>query len=80
MANKVTSKTPFKGKPNLRAGAGPVYLKVKGLPNVANNETRRTFVTKEPCFGPYDNLVNYVWEIDTTNGNHLAYVDCDYVG
>jgi len=80
MANKISSKSPFKGKPNLRTGAGPVYNKFITPPNVANNKSRGTILKQEPCFGPYDNLVNYVWEVDVTNGNHLAYVDCDYVG
>lgn len=77
---KINSNKPFKGKPNIRAGAGPVYNKFKPLTNVPNNKVRGTIVVKEPCFGPYDNLVNYVWEPDLSNGNHLAYVECDYVG
>ena len=79
MANKVSSQSPFKGKPNRRAGAGPVYNKFNTPPNVANDNKRKNIPQKEPCFGPYDNTTNYVWEVDVSNGNHLAYVDCDYV-
>lgn len=80
MANKVSSNNPFKRQCNLRAGTGPVYVRSCPPTNTANNQSRGTFVKKESCFGQYDNLVNYVWEVDVTNGNHLAYVDCDYVG
>lgn len=76
---RVTSNKPFSGQRNIRAGAGPVYNKFYP-PTDAKNNTGRGRIQKEPCFGPYDNLVNYVWEVDTSNGNHLAYVDCDYVG
>lgn len=79
MANRITSKSPFKGKPNRRAGTGPIYNRFNTPPNISNNSGRTSRVVKTACFGPYDNVTNYVWEVDTTTGDHLAYVDCDYV-
>jgi hypothetical protein len=79
MSKRINSNNPFKGKNNIRAGAGPVYNKFKPTPTILNNGSRSTTPPQSPCFGEYDNTVNYVWEIDLTNGNHLAYVDCDYV-
>jgi hypothetical protein len=79
MANKITSKSPFKGKPNRRAGTGPVYNKFNTPPRISSGRVKTNTLEKEPCFGPYDNITNYVWVIDVSNGNHLAYVDCDYV-
>ena len=78
MANKISSNSPFKGKPNIRAGAGPVYISTRLLPYVPSGKLRN-HKDKPDCSGPYDNLVNYVWEVDTSNGYHIAYVDCDYV-
>lgn len=75
---KVTSNKPFSRQCNVRSGAGPVYYKFCPPTNTRNN-VGRGVTRKTPCFGSYDNLVNYVWEVDTSNGNHLAYVDCDYV-
>jgi hypothetical protein len=79
MSNKITSKSPFKGKPNRRAGAGPIYNTFIPPPRVSSGKTTKTNNLKSICFGPYDNATNYVWEVDLDNGNHLAYVDCDYV-
>jgi len=76
---RVTSNKPFSRQCNVRSGAGPIYSKFCP-PTDAKNNVGRGGTQKEPCFGPYDNLVNYVWQIDLSNGNHLAYVDCDYVG
>ena len=75
---RVSSNNPFSNKPSVRKGAGPVYNTIKNQPNVRKNSKKAREV-KEPCFGPYDNLVKYVFEVDTETGNRLAYVDCDYV-
>jgi hypothetical protein len=75
---KIVSNKPFSGKNSLRAGAGPVYLRIKPTERISSN-TENVKVKKVLCFGIYDNLVGYVWEVDLTNGNHIAYVDCDYV-
>lgn len=79
---RITSNKPFSRQCNIRQGSGPVYTKFCEPPNVRNNVTRSGTVgrKKEPCFGPYDNLVKYVFEVDTSTGNRLGYVDCDYVG
>ncbi len=79
MANNITSKSPFKGKPNRRAGSGPVYNRFNTPPKLASGRGGQKLVAPPPCFGQYDNVTNYVWEVDLENGNHLAYVDCDYV-
>lgn len=78
MKNKVVSNNPFSKQCNVRAGAGPIYSKFCAPTDAANN-AKSGKSKKEPCFGPYDNSVGYVWIVDLNNGNHLAYVDCDYV-
>ena len=40
MANRISSNSPFKGKPNLRAGAGPVYISTRLLPYVPSGKLR----------------------------------------
>lgn len=75
---RIVTNKPFSGRGNIRAGAGPVYLRIKSTERISSNTTA-TKVKKVLCFGIYDNLVGYVWETDLTNGNHIAYVDCDYV-
>jgi hypothetical protein len=75
---RVTSNKPFNRQCNVRKGAGPIYNKFCPPEQNSNNVTRTRIPEKNPCFGEYDNLVAYVFEIDFT-GNHLAYVDCDYV-
>lgn len=78
MARKYCSNKPFKNKPNVRPGAGTIRY-TWNAPERTPPGKRTKSSTYEPCNGPYDNLVSYVWEIDTSNGQHLAYVDCDYV-
>jgi hypothetical protein len=75
---RVTSNKPFSRQCNVRSGSGPIYNKFCPPVDV-NNDIFKGRTKKVNCFGPYDNLVGYVWEIDLSNGNHLAYVDCDYV-
>jgi hypothetical protein len=81
MARQYSSNKPFKNRPNVRPGAGTIRYSwnptPRQAPNIGTNSTRNS--TYEPCSGPYDNIVSYVWEIDTSNGQHTAYVDCDYV-
>lgn len=81
MKKKITSINVFPKQCNVRAGGGPVYSrfcppKDRFGSNISN---RLPVKEKNPCFGPYDNIVDYVWEVDVSNGNHFAYVDCDYV-
>lgn len=79
MAKEITSNKPFGRQCNLRAGAGPVYNKFCPPTNTQDGGDRGININKIPCFGQYDNVVNYVYQIDLSNGNHIAYVDCDYV-
>jgi hypothetical protein len=78
MKNIITSNKPFSRQCSIRSGSGPIYNKFCPPTDSVNNVVSSR-QKKEPCFGNYDNNVNYVWVIDLTNGNHLAYVDCDYV-
>ena len=75
----ISSNKPFNRQCNVRKGAGPVYNKFCPPTDRANNNNNKVNVkvVKEPCFGEYDNLVQYVYEIDLTG--QLGYVDCDYV-
>jgi hypothetical protein len=75
---KINSNKPFKGKPNLRKGAGPVYNRIKPFTDRINTNIVPIKPEKNPCFGEFDNLVTYVFEY-SPDGNHFAYVDCDYV-
>jgi hypothetical protein len=81
MSRQYSSNNPFKGRPNNRPGAGTLRYTWKVPPR--ENPTSGSNSTKksqfDDCYGPYDNSVSYVYEIDTSNGNRLAYVDCDYV-
>ena len=79
MARQYSTNKPFQGRPNARPGAGTIRYTWNPPVRTAPSNDRTKAVGNEPCFGPYDNLVKYVWEIDTSNGQHLAYVDCDYV-
>lgn len=73
----ITSNNPFSKRPNIRKGAGPVYNKFK--PQKVDTQKNQKVESKlPPCSGEFDNLVAYVYEIDLS-GNHLGYVDCDYV-
>ncbi len=79
MGRQFSSNKPFKNRPNARPGAGTIRVTWNSPPMQAPSNNRNTTAVSNPCDGPYDNLVGYVWEIDTSNGQHLAYVDCDYV-
>lgn len=79
MAKRYSSQSPFKGKPNARPSGGTVRYSWKSPEKTAPSNNRTKSSTYTLCNGPYDNLVSYVWEVDVSNGQHLAYVDCDYV-
>lgn len=73
----IVSNKPFSNRPNVRKGAGPVYNKF--VPQKQDSQKGQTLTSKlEPCSGQFDNVVQYVFEIDLS-GNHFGYVDCDYV-
>ncbi len=75
---RVISNKPFSKQCNVRRGAGPVYNKFCPPNQDSQILNKRKESKLSLCSGEYDNLVSYVFEIQT-NGNHLAYVDCDYV-
>lgn len=77
MANRnISQSNPFQGKPNVRRGAGPQNYKWKALPFQKNgNLTPKSNIV---CNNVIDNVVTYVYNV-LPDGNHLAYVYCDYV-
>lgn len=66
---------PFPNQPNVRKGAGPMNYKWEATPFQKTGEKHRGLIG---CNGYIDNLVTYVYNV-LPDGNHLAYVDCDYV-
>jgi hypothetical protein len=80
MAKKrVSSNRAFRNSKNVKKGAGPVYLSSNPLPT-RKEKNSGGFLKSDRvgCGGVFDNDVKYVYEINT-DGNHLAYVDCEYV-
>lgn len=77
MANKnISQNNPFQGQPNVRRGAGPMNYKWKPLPfQKTSNLTPKSNVI---CNNVIDNVTTYVYDV-LPDGNHLAYVYCDYV-
>lgn len=75
-SRNITQLNPFQGQPNVRRGAGPENYKWKPLPfeKRGKTEPKKNIV----CNNVIDNVVTYVYDI-LPNGNHLAYVFCDYV-
>lgn len=75
---------PYQNKQfKVQKGAGPVYTYNKSRPvpeNLNTNQTVKNKFNKEYvlCQGEIDNVVQYVYENGST-GDHLGYVDCDYV-
>jgi hypothetical protein len=75
---RLNLKPTFNKQFKVQKGAGPVYNYNRPLPN-QKSTNKDQFVKKFVlCEGDIDNLVKYVWEFGTT-GDHLGYVDCDYV-
>jgi hypothetical protein len=75
---RINVKPSFNKQFKVQKGAGPVYNYNRPLPNqklVDNDQFSKKFVL---CEGDIDNVVTYVWEFSST-GDHLGYVDCDYV-
>jgi hypothetical protein len=74
----VTSNKAFKTQKKVRSMAGPVKYSWTPTPS----EKRKKPTLRVPfCDNrtPFDDVVTYVYEIDPSNGRHIAYVDCDYV-
>jgi len=77
MANRnISSQSPFKGQPNVRRGAGP--LNYKWNPTPFQKPGRTTPRSSVKCDNVIDNVTTYVYDI-APDGNHIAYVYCDYV-
>ena len=85
MANKnISQNKPFQGQPLVRRGAGPQTYKWKPLP--FEKRSSITPKSKVNCQNIIegnqviliDNVTTYVYDI-LPDGNHSAYVYCDYV-
>ena len=74
----VSSNKAFRNSRRVLKGAGPVFLSAKVLPRQKNREGCGTVHTRSGCDGPIDNNVTYVYDFGS-NGNHVSYVECDYV-
>lgn len=75
-ASNISQNNPFKGQPNVRRGAGPMNYKWEAPPFQKRGRTNPTPTVK--CDNVIDNVVTYVYDV-LPDGNHLAYVYCDYV-
>ncbi|NIQ15673.1 MAG: hypothetical protein GTO02_15120 [Candidatus Dadabacteria bacterium] len=71
----VSSNKAFRKQANIRRGAGPIHNKFINQPF---NKRKDKQAGRVGCDGVIDNNVTYVYNI-LPDGNHLAYVDCDYV-
>lgn len=89
MAKRHSSNKSFRKSKYVRKGGGPLHYKwqPKAFEKTKNGKKRyeRIEETRENsrnpitgCNGPIDNDVTYVYEI-LGDGNHEAYVECDYV-
>ena len=74
----ISQNKPFNGQPNMRRGTGPVYYKWQPLPFEKKGKLTQGGIAPT-CNNVIDNVVTYVYDIDPANGNHIAYVYCDYV-
>ena len=73
---QISQNRPFSNQPNVRRGAGPQNYKWNPLPFQKVNELKKK--ENVVCNNYIDNVVTYVYDI-LPDGNHLAYVFCDYV-
>lgn len=73
---QISQNKPFKNQPNVRRGAGPQTYKWSPVPFQKANELKKK--ENVVCNNYIDNVVTYVYDI-LPDGNHLAYVFCDYV-
>jgi len=81
MAKKISSNKPFQKNKYVRAGAGSLKYSWKPIKGDKKSTPISSLIGCDENNG-YDNTVMYVFEVVLTNpgyGNHLAYVDCDYV-
>jgi len=71
----MATENPFKNQPNVRRGSGPVYYTWKPQQFQKQNNIQQRVIG---CDNRIDNIVTYVYK-ELPNGDHLAYVFCDYV-
>jgi hypothetical protein len=65
---------------NVQKGAGPVYVYRKSGSNKNLIKNKTQLKKERTLYGDnIDNVVGYSYEIDPNNGNHIPYVDSDYV-
>lgn len=76
-SRKISQNNPFQGQPNVRRGAGPQTYKWKPLPFQKNGKSPKK-QNAVVCDNVIDSVTTYVYDV-LPNGNHLAYVYCDYV-
>ena len=76
----ISQNKPFKGLPNVRRGAGPVYYQWTAQPFNKSGSKDSALQSGLPptCNNIIDNIVTYVYDI-LPDSNHSAYVYCDYV-
>ena len=76
----ISQNKPFNGQPNVRRGAGPVSYQWSALPfsKSGTKDSALQSRLQPTCNNVIDNIVTYVYNI-LPDGNHSAYVNCDYV-
>jgi len=77
----ISSNSPFPNNKNVRAGSGPIRYSWEPIKGDKKSKPTSKLDGCDEING-YDNIVQYVFEVILTTegyGNHLAYVDCDYV-
>jgi hypothetical protein len=74
-STRISQNKPFPNSKNVRRGAGPMSYQWSPTPFQKKSETQKGLIG---CNGYIDNITTYVYNI-LNNGDHLAYVNCDYV-
>jgi len=79
----ISQNKPFNNQPNIRKGAGPLNYKWSALPfekkgRGRGGENNTVQPSNVKCDNIIDNVTTYVYNV-LPNGDHLAYVYCDYV-
>lgn len=75
----ISSNKSFRGSKKVRAMAGPIKYTWNPIPSEKLNKSYTRGIQTCDNSTPYDNVVTYVYDIDPITGDHIAYVDCDYV-
>ena len=77
MASPASNKA-FRNSRNVRSMAGSIKYTWNPIPSERRKKPTRGPVVCDNAT-PIDNVVTYVYDIDPITGDHIAYVDCDYV-